>query len=121
MLNLDTHILVYALSGELTKRETDLLSAQPWSIAAIVLWEMTTLSRLGRISIDVDSTEFAHALGAIQIWPLDLAVCRALKKLDFQSDPADMLIAATSLLHNVPLVTRDRAIRRSKVVPLAKI
>ena len=40
-------------------------------------------------------------------------------KLDFRGDPADELIAATSVVHNVPLVTRDRSIRRSKVVPLA--
>lgn len=36
------------------------------------------------------------------------------------SDPADELIAATSLVHNVPLLTRDAKLRRSKVVPLAR-
>jgi PIN domain nuclease of toxin-antitoxin system len=40
-------------------------------------------------------------------------------QLDFRGDPADEIIAATSLVHNVPLVTRDRVIRSSKVVPLA--
>ena len=34
-------------------------------------------------------------------------------------DPANELIAATSVVHNVPLATRDRRIRRSKVVPIA--
>jgi predicted nucleic acid-binding protein len=29
------------------------------------------------------------------------------------------LIAATSVVHRVPLVTRDKAIRGSKLVPLA--
>jgi PIN domain nuclease of toxin-antitoxin system len=48
-----------------------------------------------------------------------LAVCRTLKNLDFHSDPADEIIAATSLVHRVPLVTRDRRIRSSDVVPLA--
>jgi PIN domain nuclease of toxin-antitoxin system len=43
---------------------------------------------------------------------------RAIRSLDFDSDPADELIAATSLVHNVPLLTRDRRLRRSKVVPL---
>jgi predicted nucleic acid-binding protein len=33
---------------------------------------------------------------------------------------ADELIAATSVVQNVPLVTRDRALLRSKVVPLAR-
>jgi len=39
--------------------------------------------------------------------------------LDFDSDPADEIIAATSVVHRVPLVTRDRTIRRSKLVPIA--
>ena len=40
--------------------------------------------------------------------------------IDFESDPADEIIAATSLVHRVSLVTRDRRIRRSILVPLAK-
>ena len=119
MLNLDTHILVHALAGELTTRERGLLTSEPWSISAIVLWELAKLRELGRISLDIHSVEFARALSRIQVWDLNLAVCRALKDLDFQSDPADEVIAATSLVHNVPLVTRDRRIRSSRIVPLA--
>jgi PIN domain nuclease of toxin-antitoxin system len=49
-------------------------------------------------------------------------VCHAMvERLDFESDPADELIAATSLVHVAPLVTRDGKIRRSKVVPLAML
>jgi PIN domain nuclease of toxin-antitoxin system len=40
-------------------------------------------------------------------------------RLDVKGDPADELIAATSVVHQLPLVTRDRALRRSKQVPLA--
>ena len=54
------------------------------------------------------------------LWPLTLEVCRAIDALDFDSDPADEIIAATSVVERVPLVTRDRKIRRSKVVPLAR-
>ena len=35
------------------------------------------------------------------------------------SNPADELIAATSIVHRVPLLTRDRRLTRSKLVPLA--
>ena len=63
-------------------------------------------------------------LGAFEVeWeqtnPIDLDVCRAMHRLDVGSDAADRLIAATSLAHRAPLVTRDRALRRSRVVPLA--
>jgi predicted nucleic acid-binding protein len=33
--------------------------------------------------------------------------------------PADKLIAATSIVHKIPLLTRDRRIRDSRIVPLA--
>ena len=120
MLNLDTHILIHALRGALTGREERLLSAQAWGISAIVIWEVVKLSQLGKIALDVEAPEFARALSRIHVWPLDLAVCRALKRLDFHGDPADEIIAATSLVHHAPLVTRDRRIRQSKIVPLAE-
>jgi PIN domain nuclease of toxin-antitoxin system len=56
---------------------------------------------------------------SFHVWPLDFAVCRASTELDFSSDPADELIAATSVVHRVPLVTRDRKIRASRIVPFA--
>jgi predicted nucleic acid-binding protein len=37
-----------------------------------------------------------------------------------RSDPADELIAATSVVHNVPLVTRDPRLRSSRMTPLGR-
>ncbi len=119
MLNLDTHILIHSLAGKLTSRERALLSKQPWSISSIVLWELAKLAQLGRIDLDIDSPDIELMLSKIHVWPLDLAVSRMIAKLDFRSDPADEVIAATSLVHNVPLLTRDRVILNSKMVPLA--
>jgi PIN domain nuclease of toxin-antitoxin system len=50
---------------------------------------------------------------------MTLEVVRALRRLDFESDPADEIIAATSLVHRTPLLTRDRKLLKSRVVPLA--
>ena len=119
MLNLDTHILLHALTDELRPRERALLVNQTWSISAIVLWEIAKLSELDRIEIDLDHPELARTLARIQTWPLTLDVCRTIKTLDFDSDPADEIIAATSIVHRLPLVTRDRKMRRSKLVPIA--
>jgi PIN domain nuclease of toxin-antitoxin system len=74
---------------------------------------------LNRITLDLRSPDFSRVLSRIHIWPLDLAVCNKITELDFQNDPADEIIAATSVLHRVPLITRDRRIRRSRLVPLA--
>ncbi len=119
MLNLDTHILLYAASGAVTPKEARLLRANPWSASAIVLWEIAKLAQLRRITLDLRSPGLVSLIRKLRIWPIDLAVCRAIADLDFRGDPADELIAASSLVHQVPLLTRDRAMRRSKVVPLA--
>ena len=119
MLNLDTHVLLYALTGDLTPRERTLLSNDTWSISAIVLWEIAKLSELDRIEIDLENPELARTLARMHTWPLTFDICRSIKALDFDSDPADEIIAATSLVHRVPLLTRDRKIRRSKLVPIA--
>jgi PIN domain nuclease of toxin-antitoxin system len=120
MLNLDTHILLFALDGSLTPAERRLLAGDTWGISAIVLWEVAKLAQLGRIAIDVESAEFSRIFARVHIWPLDPAVCRKSTELDFVSDPADELIAATSVVHRVPLLTRDRKIRQSKLVPMAR-
>lgn len=120
MLNLDTHILLGALAGELSRRETAVLQREPWSIAAIVLWEIEKLAELRRIDVDLDDPELVRTLARIPVWPLTVDVCRAIRLLDFRGDPADELIAATSLVHRVPLVTRDRRILSSRRVPLIR-
>jgi PIN domain nuclease of toxin-antitoxin system len=119
MLNLDTHILIYALAGELTAKERRVLSEDTWSISAISLWEIAKLAQLGRIEVDLDSVDLRRTLTRLHTWPITLDVCRVVRTLDFRADPADELIAATSLVHNVPLVTRDRTIRKSRLVPWA--
>lgn len=119
MLNLDTHILVFAMAGELRPKERELLEADTWSISAITLWELSKLSQIGRIDLDLASPEVTRLLARVHTWPLTLDICRAIDTLDFRGDPADEIIAATSVVHQVPLVTRDRQIRRSRVVPLA--
>lgn len=121
MLNLDTHILVFALAGKLTAKERAILDSDQWGISAIVLWELTKLSELGRIELDIDSSEVEELLSSLDIWPIDLDVCRATLQLDFDSDPADEIIAATSIVRKAPLVTRDRKMRASEIVPLASM
>ena len=120
MLNLDTHILLYALNGQVTPKERQALTTQAWSISAIVLWEVAKLAELGRIEVDLDDAELTRVLSRIHTWPITLDICRALRTLDFRSDPADELIAATSIVHRVPLVTRDRTIRKSQKVPMVR-
>ena len=119
MLNLDTHILLFSLLGTLTRHEKAALARHRWGISAIVLWEIAKLHQLGRITVALDSPLLTQALGRIEIWPLSREVCLNVPALDFRSDPADELIAATSITYRVPLMTRDSRIRTSKLIRFA--
>ncbi len=119
MICLDTHILVHALAGGLTARERRVLEAHEWSVSAIVLWELAKLVQLGRIEMELDDAETVRALATVRVWPITLEIARTSTRLDFKSDPADELIASTSLVERVPLVTRDKRIRKSRLVQFA--
>jgi PIN domain nuclease of toxin-antitoxin system len=120
MLNLDTHVLLYAVTGALRSREARLLSADRWSVSAIVLWEIAKLAQLGRIAVDLDDADVIRVLARVHVWPLTREIARTSTRLDIRGDPADELIAATSVVQNIPLVTRDRALLKSKMVPLPR-
>lgn len=117
MLNLDTHVLIKALEGTLSAHERTVLAKDAeWGISAIVLWEIEKLYDLGRLQYGVDYPPLAAAIDRLEVWPLSSEVCLKLRALDFKSDPAGEIIAATSLAHAIPLVTRDKRILASKKV-----
>jgi PIN domain nuclease of toxin-antitoxin system len=121
MLNLDTHIVVKMLHGGMTRSEENLLADSQLSISSMVIWEIAKLRQLGRIKLAVEGREFAAFLARVIVWPIDVRIALASTKLDFRSDPADEIIAATSVVHEIKLVTRDERILASKVVPLARV
>lgn len=119
MLNLDTHILIYLLNGSLSPREQLLITQQPLAISDIVLWELTKLIQLGRITLNLSSPSFLNSLDQLTVIPISLEIARVSAQLDFRSDPADELIAATSIVLNIPLLTRDHKILASHLVRFA--
>ena len=121
MLSLDTHILLFSLTGVLRSGERQALSESRWSISAIVLWELAKLIQLGRVEMDLDDRQIVRVLNGLHVWPVDPDVARMSTSLDFKGDPADEIIAATSIVHEVPLITRDRAILQSRKVPFALV
>lgn len=120
MLNLDTHILVSILNGNLSPREHELVVKNELAISDVVLWELAKLVQLGRLGMDLETADFRQCLHQVTIIPITLEIARASTRLDFSSDPADEIIAATSIVEKIPLLTRDRKILRSRVVPFAR-
>ena len=119
MLNLDTHIVVALLNGELSKAEQSAIAADSLAISDIVLWELAKLIELGRLDLNLDDLEFRNFLRNTTIFPITPEIARKSTELDFKSDPADEIIAATSAVEKIPLVTRDGRIRKTKMVKLA--
>ena len=120
MLNLDTHMAVHVLSGNLSKKEVDLVSVEPLAISAIVLWELAKLVQLKRLKLDFDSPEFRNFSRQVTVIPISLEIARKSTQLDIHSNPADEIIAATSVVEKIPLLTRETKLLKSKLVPLPK-
>jgi len=119
MLNLDTHMLVLLIAGEVTPAESACAVSEPLAISDIVLWEVSMLVARRRLKMDLEGQEFRAWLRNLTVFPISLEIARQSTQLDFSSDPADEIIAATSVVENIPLLTRDRRIRKSRMVPLA--
>ena len=119
MLNLDTHMVVALLDGSLKRSEENIVISDSLAISDIVFWELAKLIELKRIEMDLDSREFQAFARAVTIFPITMEIARKSTELDFRSDPADEIIAATSLIEKSPLLTRDRRILKSKIVPFA--
>ncbi len=88
MLNLDTHILLFAVTGDLSPAESKLLRTHPWSISAIVLWEIAKLAQLGRIEVDLEDRKVERTLRSVYLWPITTDIARMSTRLDVQGDPA---------------------------------
>ena len=125
MILLDTHIWLWWLLGDgaLSSIERNELDNQAvkkrLAISWVSIWETEMLERKGRITLEPDFKSWIHQATSpdiITILPVDVDVVVAQKKLPppFHEDPADRLLAATSILSGFPLATHDRKIRASK-------
>lgn len=124
---LDTHAWIWWIDGNrrLDARVAARLdaldgSSRPW-LSAISLWEAATLVGVGRLdfqpSFDAWLARAAHA-DTVRILPITAEIAMELARLPetLRRDPADRIIVATSRVHQLPLLTLDRAIIEAKLV-----
>ncbi len=95
------------------------MEGEDLAISDIVLWELSKLVQLQRLELDLRSESFQALLVNFTLIPITPSIAIASTKLDFRGDPAEEMIAATSLVEKIPLLTRDRKIRKSRTVPIA--
>ena len=80
MLNLDTHILVASLAGDLTDRERTLVANEDLNISDIVLWELAKLVELGRL---VKLAAGNRANRRLDKSPINVCACFHLRTIAF--------------------------------------
>ena len=128
---LDTHVWIWWMLGDpsLPRAEREALDTLPADsrpvISAISLWEVATLVDLDRIKLDRPLEEWlgiAASPATVRIQPITTEIVAEMNRLpaSFHRDPADRLIVATARSLKLPLATKDRKIRRSRLVPLWK-
>ena len=92
-----------------------------FAVAAVSLWEIAWLGARGRLADPeqrIRDIESEH--GLVDVLPLTgrIAIDAAALGRGFPGDPVDRLIAATARVYGMTLVTADRRIRASGVVPV---
>jgi PIN domain nuclease of toxin-antitoxin system len=124
---LDTHVLYWMAndSKRLSRRARETIREARQerhagiAIATITVWELAWLAQNGRIELSVSVESFVRELVArVILRPVTPEIAALSVRLpnEFPKDPADRLIAATSMVEGMRLVTADARIRQSKVV-----
>ena len=127
MIVVDTHIIIWdALKPEMLSAKAEkAISAANNSdgiiFCEISLWEIAMLMHKGRLSIDIEYLEFIKLILESNEYVF-LGITPEIAELstdlfsDNNKDPADRIIAATSIIENAKLVTADKKLRQSKKV-----
>ena len=125
---LDTHVLLwwFAEGNRLPRVHKRAISAagpdNPLLVSDISLWEIATLHELGRIRIALPLREWlerATAPPLVRLVGISPAIAAELASLppEFHRDPADRIIVSTARVLGATLLTRDRRIIDSQLVP----
>jgi PIN domain nuclease of toxin-antitoxin system len=128
MILLDTCAIVWdALARErLSSNAKDAIDAAAAShtllIADISLWEIAILISKGRLQIDASPEHFMKLYlqaRAVVVVPISPQIAQLSATLDesIGADPADRLIAASTLASRASLVTGDSKLLASKQIP----
>ena len=126
MILLDTHVVVWLALDQthLSKNARAAINdarenGDGLAISDITLLELATLSRKGRIRLEISLESFLQEIEArFIILPISGRACaRALGlPATYPKDPADRIIGATALVEGMSLLTADREIRRSRAL-----
>jgi PIN domain nuclease of toxin-antitoxin system len=123
----DTHVVVWLAfhRDKLSRKAREAIedarkSEHGLAICDITLLELATLASKGRLHLDITFESFLREVESrFVVLPISSGACTRTIELpvSYPKDPADRIIGATALVEGLTLLTADREIRRSKVVP----
>nr|VFK60638.1 MAG: PIN domain nuclease, a component of toxin-antitoxin system (PIN domain) [Candidatus Kentron sp. UNK]VFK69850.1 MAG: PIN domain nuclease, a component of toxin-antitoxin system (PIN domain) [Candidatus Kentron sp. UNK] len=125
MILLDTCVIIWdALApGRLTPKARAIIenSEGESMICDISLWEISMLIKKGRLVVDDTTSRFMNLLIECRHFHIqgitpEIAELSVNLGSDINNDPADRLIAASSILMNAPLLTADRNLRDAAIL-----
>ena len=127
MILLDTHVVLWltAAPTKLSSRAKAVIeearkSGESLAVCDITLLELATLANKGRLRLDMTLELLLQEVESrFTVLPISARACARTIDLPaaYSKDPADRIIGATALVEGLTLLTADREIRRSKVVP----
>ena len=126
MILLDTHVVVW-LAGDTGKISTKAARAISearkdrvgLAISALTLFELAHLVVRKRIQVDLSLDLFLHDVESrFVVRPLNALIAAKATQLPnpFPKDPIDRIIVATAIVEELPLVTADERIQKSRTI-----
>ena len=124
MIVLDTHVLVWWVTGQTAELSRKALSAIEKEaaggeilVSSISAWEIAMLVERGRLQLTMDVEQWLNIIteiDAVRFVPVNnrIAVKSVALPGEFHKDPADRLIVATARDAAAPLITADEKIRQ---------
>jgi len=120
----DTHSLVWYLTEDplLSKKALKAFESTIREgiiiVPAVVLAEVMFISKKGKVTLTFEETlEKIEKYENFYIAPLDLDILKVADKIELDMEMHDKLIVATALYFGTTLITKDKLIRESGIVP----
>lgn len=127
MILLDTHVVIWLAfqPSKLSKRAKNVIRAARLqgglAIAGITLLELAWLAENRRVETTLSVESFVRQCASkMTVLPITAEIAaRAVSFPEsYPKDPQDRLIGATALVEGIQLVSHDRLIRKSGIVPV---
>jgi len=120
LIVLDTHVWLFWVNDDrelISKKAlTAINRAESLGVSVISCWEIAMLVAKRRLAFNMDVQDWVNQASkypGIRLIGLDAEVAVLSTRLpgNFNGDPADRMIVATCMKHNVPLISKDKMIR----------